>query len=88
MLLLKYETFLQDKIQAIRDLASRLGLPVKRDIRPYLNRQYQPKGNYETDWLSFYGPENLSLIETLCRGKMLQYGYPLSAVSPQDTARI
>ncbi len=88
MFLLKYETFLQDKVQTIHNLAAQLGLSVQRDIRPFLNRPYQPKGDYAPDWLAFYGPENLAQIEQICREKMLQYGYPLTPPTLQKNATI
>lgn len=82
MILLKYETFRQDKIGTIHWLAEQLGLPIRGDIAPFLNRQYQPKGEYPTSWLDFYGPENLAQIESTCKNKMETYDYPLVLKSP------
>lgn len=76
MILLKYESFLEDKIGTIRALAEQLGLSIKADITPYLDRQYQPRGDHSQSWLEFYGRENLDRIESICCDKMELYGYP------------
>ena len=52
-----------------------MGLPIKNDISNYLNIQYQPKGNSEVNLQDFFGEENYSIIETVCKENMKRLGY-------------
>lgn len=78
MILLKYETFRQNKAAEIYALAEQLGLPIKANIASRVDDQYQPKGDHSVTWLEFFGRDNLATIESICRKKMEQYGYPVS----------
>jgi hypothetical protein len=71
----RYEEFMKDKERFIFFLAQKLGLPVRHDITPYLDIQYQPKGDHSVSWVDFFGSKNLSIIEKICSEKMQSYGY-------------
>ena len=75
IVLVKYEDFLLDKKKLIENLALEMGLPIKNDISNYLNIQYQPKGNSEVNLQDFFGEENYSIIETVCKENMKRLGY-------------
>lgn len=74
--ILRYEDFLADKEQAIANLAERLGRPHCRDIRPYLERAFQPPGDRSKGWRDFFGLENLARIEDICKPWLGWFGYP------------
>ena len=80
-ILIRYEDFKTNKAEAIYELAAALNLTVTQDISDSVNVQYQSKGNSEVDWLEFFGPKNLSLIETTCGQKMLEYKYVKTLIS-------
>lgn len=75
--LIRYEDFRADKLAAIGDLATRLGLEVHHDITPYLDVQYQVAGKRVSDYESFFGPDNLAIIMQECGAAMNQLGYTL-----------
>ena len=72
-----YEAFKADKSGAIQALAQQLGLPIRNDITALKDIQFQPKGNATVPLDIFFGPENLSLIETICGETMMAVGYSL-----------
>jgi hypothetical protein len=76
--LIRYEDFVQDKTNTIRDLALRVGLNPIHDISDQVDIQYQPRGNYRVNWLEFFGKDNLQTIETICGTRMQSFGYHLS----------
>ncbi len=73
--LIRYEDFNQGKLAAIEDLATRLGLEVKHDVTPYLDVQYQRAGKKVTDYMAFFGADNLATIERECGPVMVPLGY-------------
>lgn len=73
--LVRYEDFLADKLTSIRDLALRLGLAPRRDIRSKLDTQFQPRGDRDARPVDFFGPANLDRIERICAPGMARYGY-------------
>lgn len=75
IVLVKYEDFKLDKKKYIEDLALELGFSIQTDISNYVNIQYQPKGNAEIDLKKFFGAENYSNIEKLCKKNMEKLGY-------------
>ena len=75
IVLVKYEDFILDKKKYIEDLSLSMGLTVKADISNYVNIQYQPKGKSELDLKKFFGAENYSNIEKLCKKNMEELGY-------------
>lgn len=75
MELVRYEDFLADKLGAISDLARRLGLERRGRIEDKLDRRYQPRGRSDVDWRSFFGPDNLRRIQTICETEARALGY-------------
>ena len=74
--LIRYEDFCADKVTAIEDLATRLGLPRKNRIEHEVDTQYQSRGsNRGVDWEEFFGTENLARIESRCVNEMRALGY-------------
>ena len=52
-----------------------LGFAIQTDISNYVNIQYQPKGNSEIDLIDFFGEENYSQIDNMCKANMNKLGY-------------
>ncbi len=75
MHLCRYEDFLADKLEVLRGLASRLGLPMVNDVRDELDRPFQPAGDRSVSWIDFFGPQNLARIESICAEEMRALGY-------------
>ena len=75
MTFLRYEDFLKDKEKSIAKVAHNFEIECTQSIADYVDVQYQPKGNSNTDWSGFFGPKNLSLIETICARPMHEFGY-------------
>ncbi len=76
--LVKYEDFAAAKQETVKRLAERLSLPCDYDISPWLDVQFQPRGNSAVDLNEFFGDEHLQRIETICGDRMARFGYPLS----------
>lgn len=74
--LIRFEDFLEDKYATIRQLANRLGVRQKMDIADRLDVQYQPRGNREVDWETFFGETNLRRIEGICLDGLERFDYP------------
>ena len=66
MHLIQYEQFLENKVEAIEQLALKLGLRPGHDISDKVDIQFQEKGDNSASWIDFYGHENLSRIEHIC----------------------
>jgi hypothetical protein len=75
IILLQYETFLNDKAGEISRLADTFGLEVRFDISHRVDHQFQPAGDHNVSWADFYGPVNLARIESICRERMRTFGY-------------
>lgn len=75
IILIRYEDFLQDKTQAITDLAKKLGLDSVNDISDQVDVQYQSRGNRSVKWLEFFGEKNLHKIDKICFKHMNQLNY-------------
>lgn len=75
MQMVKYEDFLLDKENTIKNLAHKLNLPCLSTISEFLDVQYQPKGNASVQWDKFFGENNLLAIETICNKTMSEFGY-------------
>ena len=74
--LIRYEDFLQGKVDAIDDLVSRLGEQTENRIEEKVDQQFQPRGHRrDVDWLSFFGESNLNRIESRCAEAMNALGY-------------
>lgn len=75
MILIRYEDFIKDKARHISTLAKLLGLPNRYDITDKVDIQYQPKGKGNHDWHSFFGPQNLQRINSICAPNMIFFNY-------------
>jgi hypothetical protein len=73
--LCRYEDFMADKLGVLNELARKLQLAPKHDIRARLDVQFQPAGDHSIPWSEFFGPRNLARIETLCAERMAKFGY-------------
>lgn len=71
----KYEDFLKKKEESIRKMAIDIGLTCHNSVADYVDVQYQPKGDSNSDWQSFFGTENLNLIESICTQTIREFGY-------------
>ena len=79
ILLVKYEQFLQNKIQEISRIAESLGMEKINDISDQVNIQYQPAGkNKNVKYEEFFCQENLDKIERICGARMKKLGYKLN----------
>ena len=66
IIIFKYENFIANKVKVIKELCGVFELKTAHNILPFINKQYQPKGDQIIDQNEFYGKENLSLIEQIC----------------------
>jgi len=73
--LVKYEDFINDKVNFIHQLSEKMGYQPKNDISAYVDIQYQPKGNQNISWNDFFGSKNLKKIESTCEIHMKKLGY-------------
>jgi hypothetical protein len=74
--LIRYEDFMEGKVEAINDLVSSLGEQAKDGIKEKIDRQFQPRGHRrDVDWVSFFGGPNLMRIERRCAEAMNALGY-------------
>lgn len=73
--LVKYESFLADKVGCIARLATASGVTRARDISTRVNVPYQPPGDTSVTAADFFGPANLRRIETICGPTMRRLGY-------------
>ncbi len=77
MILIKYEEFIADKIGVIGSLAKRLSIPYVNDISSKIDFQFQPAGDHNGASESFFGQQNLRLINRTCDKRMKLLGYEL-----------
>ena len=76
IILVRYEDFLNDKIEVIESLSDNLGIAKICDISTELEKQYQPKGKKQNvDILHFFGEKNRNTITNICRENMRRLGY-------------
>lgn len=75
IILIKYEDFIKDKKNCIDILAKKVNLKVKYDISKKVNIQYQKKGDRSINLVNFFGEENYSKIETICKLNIEKIGY-------------
>jgi len=74
--IVRYEDFLEDKVQFITDLARRLGHQGRFDIKDEIDQQFQPEGkNRGIEWMDYFGKENLEKIEERCGDLMDVFSY-------------
>jgi hypothetical protein len=77
MQLIRYEDFLLDKVGAIHDLASRVGLEPSRPIEHIVDKAFQPPGRRDVKLEEIFGRESLRTIETMSRKYLDEFRYPL-----------
>lgn len=75
LVVIRYEDFMKNKIEAIDQLANELHLKTSGDISKDVDRQYQPQGDRDVSWIDFFGKENLKRIESICGEQMKKFGY-------------
>lgn len=75
--LIRFEDFVDDKMEAIIKLAKSLNVKQRNDIRPDLNIAYQPRGNRDVDPKIFFGTRNLARIFAICRDQMERLHYDI-----------
>jgi len=73
--LIKYEDFKLSKQGSVENSVKNLGFSVKYDISNDVNKQYQPKGNADVTYESFFSPRNLEIISTECQRTILTFSY-------------
>ncbi len=78
LILCRYEDFFADKLGELRRLADALGLPVVADVSGELERAFQPAGDRNVAWETFFGADNLATIERVCGDAMKGLAYPRS----------
>ena len=75
--LLRYEDFLQNKVETVNSLASSLGRQVIQDITPnvHVRYRYHASDYKRTSTCAFFGERNLSRINAICSEymKLLRY---------------
>jgi len=74
-LVVRYEDFLDDKLETIHSTLASLDIPVKMDVSPFLDRQFQPKGNHSVSLPDFFGLDNLSRIESITKTGRHRFNY-------------
>ena len=70
-----YEEFDRDKEAVISSLAADVGLEVSRPLGAAADRQFQPRGERDVDWVEFFGERNLATIDRICEDRMRPLGY-------------
>ena len=75
MILLRYEDFLEAKVQSIERIAHQLGLTPVNDISGKVDIQFQPKGDHSISVLDFFGSRNIEMIDQICLEEMMRFDY-------------
>ncbi|WP_417566824.1 sulfotransferase family protein [Marinobacter sp.] len=73
--LIRYEDFRKDKQGRIEKLAGKLGFDCLKDISPYVDVQFQPKGKMPSNLEGFFGKENLKRIDEIVLPVLKRFGY-------------
>lgn len=73
-LLVRYETFLADRVGTIEQVATELGFSVTKDITAQAMVSFQPPGQ-PMDPLQFFGEENVRRALDICRCEAAALGY-------------
>ena len=75
IVLIRYEDFMKNKVDAITHLAKHIGLDPIHDISDRVNVKYQPSGNRNVDLIEIFGKDNLQKIETICGERIKYFDY-------------
>jgi hypothetical protein len=81
--LIRYEDFLDNRVEAIDRLTNILDLEPVHDISDKVDVQYQPRGNRNVTWSEFFGAHNLHRIEQISRPEMVELCYATSTLTPE-----
>lgn len=79
--LIRYEDFVARKSGEIERAIDDLGLRIKYDISPEVDKQMQPKGDHTIAIAEFFGESNLARIESICAEGISALNYPKSVSS-------
>ena len=77
MHLIRYETFLKDKIGVVDSACDYFGLNPVADVSQFVDKQYQSKGNSGVDLTEFFGNRNYDKIKDICGPTAVYFGYNL-----------
>ncbi|MGI8875709.1 MAG: sulfotransferase family protein [Egibacteraceae bacterium] len=76
MVLIRYEDFVQDKEESLRQLVRQVGRAPAHDVTARLDVQFQRPGDAAVPLQEFFGQQNLEAIEAVCASEMRFFGYP------------
>jgi len=83
IVLMRYESFRENKASSIHELARLVGLEPTHDISGRVDVQFQVRGDSGVRWEDFFGSDNLRRIDAICGQRMARFGYRLSS-EPQS----
>ena len=78
---IRYEDFNLNKADSIAELARRLGYVDLYNIDHLVDVQFQPRGDSDVQWSTFFGEEYLNVIENVTGSVMREFGYESVASS-------
>lgn len=78
---IRYEDFNLNKADSIAELGRQLGYVELYNIDHLVDVQYQPRGDHDVRWSSFFGEEYLNVIESVTGSIMREFGYKRVASS-------
>jgi hypothetical protein len=74
--LIRYEDFMKNKLNAIKNYAKDLGINKQNDISHLVDKQFQPKGENKTgDIKELFSKEVIDNVESICFAEMKELGY-------------
>lgn len=71
----KYEDFLENKVEFIEKLCASNKLSSGSTFHDQVDHQYQSKGDNSLSWEAYFGEENLSVINSICEEGIKYFGY-------------
>ena len=74
----RYEDFLGNKQGTIEAVLSVMGVDVKHDIAPFLDVNFQPKGDHSISVPDFFGGDNLARISAVTEAGRNYFNYSLT----------
>ena len=84
LIYIRYEDFLLNKVDFIKELAKKIQLEPTHNISNRVDFQYQPRGDRHITWIDFFGEDNLFKIESICKERMKLFDYQ-SSHSPKNS---
>lgn len=73
--LIKYEDFLQEKLETLRTGLTELGLRQKVDVAQWVDHQFQPKGKSTVATHERIGRGTWDSVTDICRRELIHFGY-------------